>query len=140
MNFNELNKQIQEAYFDEAEIKRHWHATNTRYDETLGLSAQEVIESVKRAFTNCHGSAYSWGNEGFGFVSVNGFLETQKLAPEYFLIEDTYTKKTIKNAAEALRVWWNSYGLYTEEADWIAEIYCNGQGPDGIGGFNEPEV
>lgn len=46
-----------------------------------------------------------------------------------------------KTAAEALRLWWNSYGWcgwLTEEAAEI--IYQGGDGPDGIGGFDEPEV
>jgi hypothetical protein len=122
--------------------------TNTWYGSGGPTVGNEAIQRVISAYHSIHGTVAVIAQEDFGFVSVENYLQ----AAEHYgffrpdneedvayaeRVQAADPEVTASSPAEAVRLWWNIYGVYgSDDGDGV--IYNNGQGPHGIGGFRDP--
>ena len=118
-------------------------ATNTHYGRGCPIVGEEALERVRRAYNAIGGSVRFYSDEDAYFVSADcqkgdspSYTNGDEDDGEYPEL-DWVSDDIATNEAEAVRLWWNLYGWVASDEDGV--IYCDGQGPDGIGEFTAPE-
>jgi len=109
-------------------------ATDTWYGRGCPITSREALKRVRKAYNSIGGSVKLYIDEDAFFVSANSkegdtIIDEDDNEITLYELTDVAT-----NEAEAIRLWWNNYGYGGENK----AIYCNGNGPNGIGGFRMP--
>ena len=115
--------------------------TDTHYGRGSPVTGQYALDCVRAAYRQIGGDVRLYVDEDAAFVSADckkGDKPIDEDGEEYPGL-DQVGREIATNEAEAVRLWWNYYGYAASEDEDEPAIYCGGAGPDGIGGFTEPE-
>ena len=116
-----------------------------RHGRGCPIVGEDALERVRRAYSLIGGAVRLYSDEDAYFVSADcqkgdtpTYAEGDSDEGEvYDCGLDDVSDDIANDEAEAVRLWWNLYGWCASDEDGV--IYCDGQGPDGIGGFTPPE-